>query len=53
MIGLYAYHYNCKRIMRALAGGSCTHSDKWLRLYNEVPVLFLLGIIGLAVLKPF
>ncbi|MEL7312509.1 MAG: CopD family protein [Pseudomonadota bacterium] len=53
LVGLFAYHYNCKRIMRELANGSCTHSDIWLRVYNEVPVLFLLGIIGLAVLKPY
>ncbi len=53
LVGLFAYHYNCKRIMRALAAGTCTHSDKWLRFYNEAPVLFLFGIIGLAILKPF
>ena len=53
LVGLFAYPYHCKRNMRALAGGTCTHRDKRLRLYNEVPVLFLLGVIGLAVLKPF
>ena len=53
LAGLFAYHYSCRVIMRALAEGRSTRSDRWLRLYNEVPVLFLLGIIGLAILKPF
>lgn len=53
LVGLIGYHLYCKRIMRELAAGTCTRSDKWLRFYNEVPVVFLLAIILLAVTKPF
>lgn len=53
LLGLIGYHFYCKRIMRELAAGTCTRSDKWLRFYNEVPVVFLLAIIILAVTKPF
>lgn len=53
LVGLIGYHFYCKRIMRELAAGTCTRSDKWLRFYNEVPVVFLLAIIILAVTKPF
>jgi len=39
--------------MRALRLGRHTHSQRWFRLYNEVPVLFLVAIVVLAVVKPF
>lgn len=53
LVALIGYHFYCKRIMRELATGTCTRSDKWLRVYNEVPVFTLLAIILLAVTKPF
>ena len=53
LIGLAVYHAYCLVLMRELREGECRRSDKWLRLYNEVPVLFLLPIVFLAVLKPF
>ncbi|MEO1319884.1 MAG: CopD family protein, partial [Pseudomonadota bacterium] len=52
LLGLTVYHGYCKRIMRELAEGRCERSDRWLRLYNEVPVLPLFGIVFLAILKP-
>lgn len=52
LAGLAAYHGYCKRIMRELAEGRCKRSDRWLRFYNEVPVLPLFGIVFLAILKP-
>ena len=53
LVGLFAYHFFCKKIMRELAEDRCTRSDTWLRWYNEVPVIFLLSIILLAVTKAF
>ncbi|MFK8052222.1 MAG: CopD family protein [Woeseiaceae bacterium] len=53
LVGLFGYHFYCKKIMRELAEGRCDRSDKWLRWYNEFPVIFLLGIILLAVTKAF
>jgi putative membrane protein len=51
--GLIAYHGSCYGLMRSLRAGRCTHSQRWFRLYNEVPVLFLVAIVVLAVVKPF
>lgn len=53
LAGLAGYHLYCRRIMRELAEGRCQRSDRWLRIYNEVPVLPLFGIVFLAILKPF
>ncbi len=53
LAGLAGYHMYCLKLMRELATGNCQRSDKWLRFYNEGPVLFLLPIVLLAVLKPF
>jgi protoporphyrinogen IX oxidase len=51
--GLIAYHASCYGLMRGLRLGRRTHSQRWFRLYNEVPVLFLVAIVVLAVVKPF
>lgn len=53
LVGLTIYHASCRGWMRRLAGGYMSSSTAGLRWYNEIPVLFLLGIVGLAVLKPF
>ncbi|MEM7611815.1 MAG: CopD family protein [Pseudomonadota bacterium] len=53
LVGLTGYHLYCLKIMGELKRGECQRSDRWLRLYNEVPVLFLFPIVLLAVLKPF
>lgn len=53
LVGLTVYHWYCLRLMHELRDGRCQRSDKWLRWYNEVPVIFLLSIILLAVIKPF
>jgi len=50
---LIGYHHYCRVLMRALAEGRNTKSQKWLRLYNEAPALFLIAIVILAVVKPF
>ena len=51
--GLIIYHASCYRLMRGLHAGRRSHSQRWFRLYNEVPVLFLVAIVVLAVVKPF
>jgi putative membrane protein len=53
VIGLLVYHYRCLLWIRRLAASSETQDSKWLRWFNEIPVAFLLGIILLAVAKPF
>ncbi|MGH8225308.1 MAG: CopD family protein [Gammaproteobacteria bacterium] len=50
--GLIAYHFYCLRLMRRLARGELPHSERFLRYFNEVPGLFLLAIVILAVVRP-
>jgi protoporphyrinogen IX oxidase len=49
---LIGYHVWCHRLMRALRAGTAAHSQRWYRLFNEVPGLLLLAIVVLAVVKP-
>lgn len=53
LLGLAVFHYRCRVWMRKLADGYTSGNTGNLRWFNEIPVVFLLGIIGLAVLKPF
>jgi protoporphyrinogen IX oxidase len=50
---LIAYHIWCHRLMTALRERRDTHSQRWYRFFNEVPALLLIGIVILAVVKPF
>ncbi|HEU4625595.1 MAG TPA: protoporphyrinogen oxidase HemJ [Steroidobacteraceae bacterium] len=50
---LIGYHYYCRVLMRALAAGRDTKSQKWYRLFNEAPALLLIAIVILAVVKPY
>jgi putative membrane protein len=38
--------------MLALRSGGNSHSQRWYRWFNELPGLFLLAIVILAVVKP-
>jgi protoporphyrinogen IX oxidase len=46
------YQLWCRVLMHALRDGRNRHSERWFRLFNEVPGLLLLGIVILAVVKP-
>jgi putative membrane protein len=50
---LIGYHIWCRALMTALQAGRNTHSQRWYRLFNEVPALLLIAIVILAVVKPF
>ena len=50
---LAAYHGVCYRLMRQFARGDNRHSGKWYRVFNEAPSLLLIGIVILAIVKPF
>ena len=52
VLALIGYHIWCYRLMVALREGRNTHSERWYRLFNEVPALLLISIVLLAVLKP-
>jgi protoporphyrinogen IX oxidase len=49
---LIVYHLWCLKLMRDLRGGHNRHSQRWYRIFNEVPSLLLIAIVVLAVLKP-
>jgi len=50
---LIAYHVWCYRLLVALRNGKNRHTDRWYRIFNEVPSLLLIAIVLLVVLKPF
>jgi putative membrane protein len=50
---LIAYHFYCYELLRDFAAARNSHSSKWYRGFNEVPSLLLIGIVVLAVAKPF
>ncbi len=50
---LIFYHGVCFKLLRDLAAGRNRHSAKWYRVFNEAPALLLVGIVILAVVKPF
>ncbi|MDO8939395.1 MAG: protoporphyrinogen oxidase HemJ [Methylicorpusculum sp.] len=47
------YHVYCGKWLLDFKHDRNTHSHVYFRWMNEVPVLFLIGIIILAVVKPF
>jgi protoporphyrinogen IX oxidase len=49
---LVGYHFWCRGLMRDLEKGERVRSQRWYRLFNEVPALFLIAIVVLAVVKP-
>ena len=50
---LIGYHHICGAYVRKFAAGTVTKSGRFFRVFNELPVLALVGIIVLAVVKPF
>lgn len=50
---LIAYHAYCYKLMRDFAHDRNARSARWYRLFNELPSVLLIGIVLLAVVKPF
>jgi len=50
---LIAYHLYCGHLVRVFAGGRNRHGHVYYRWLNEIPSLLLIGIVILAVVKPF
>ena len=53
VICLVIYHYQCGRYVKAINDDTDEHSHVFFRVYNEVPVLFLVIVVLLVVFKPF
>tara|TARA_R110002049_G_scaffold9444_24_gene48139 strand:- start:1952 stop:2389 length:438 start_codon:yes stop_codon:yes gene_type:complete len=52
LAGLIVYHLRCYHWIRRLRAAEAPSASRWLRLFNEIPVFFLLVIVLLAILKP-
>jgi putative membrane protein len=50
--GLVAYHFYCGKLLREFREDRNIRSHVFYRWFNEIPVLFLLAIIILAVVRP-
>jgi putative membrane protein len=50
---LIVYHVYCYKLMRDFARDRNARSARWYRLFNELPSVLLIGIVLLAVVKPF
>ena len=50
---LFAYHAYCYSLLKDFAKQRNKRSAKWFRGFNELPSLFLIAIVILAVVKPF
>lgn len=49
---LIVYHAWCYKLLGDLRDGRSRHSQRWLRIFNEVPALLLIAIVVLAVVRP-
>ncbi|MFM1570842.1 MAG: protoporphyrinogen oxidase HemJ [Porticoccaceae bacterium] len=50
---LVGYHYMCLSHMKRLAEDRSNRSHVYFRLFNEVPVFFLIAIVILVIVQPF
>jgi protoporphyrinogen IX oxidase len=50
---LLVYHVWCGKLLRDFKHDCNVHSHLWYRWFNEIPVIFLIVIVSLAIVKPF
>jgi len=50
---LIGYHGACFALLQQFANDRNSHSERWYRVFNELPALLLIGIVILVVVKPF
>ena len=53
IIILVVYHIYCFFLLQDFKYDRNKHSHVWYRWFNEIPVLILVGVILLAVVRPF
>lgn len=49
---LFIYHMVCARIVTEFRADRNRHSERWYRVFNEVPAVLLIAIVILVVVKP-
>ncbi|WP_081070558.1 CopD family protein [Burkholderia stagnalis] len=50
---LIVYHAYCGHLLKVFERGENRRTDKWYRVFNELPVFGMLAAVALAVIKPF
>ena len=50
---LVGYHGACFALLQQFAADRNSHSERWYRLFNELPAVLLIAIVILVVVKPF
>ena len=50
---LIGYHGACFALLQQFASDRNSRSERWYRVFNEIPALLLIGIVVLVVVKPF
>ncbi|MEN8171095.1 MAG: protoporphyrinogen oxidase HemJ [Pseudomonadota bacterium] len=53
VVVLIGYHLYCGHLVKVFAADKNTRSDKFYRIFNELPVLVLMAVTILVVVKPF
>jgi putative membrane protein len=49
---LIGYHGACFALLQQFAADRNSRSQRWYRVFNEVPALLLIGIVILVIVKP-
>ncbi|HLF66325.1 MAG TPA: protoporphyrinogen oxidase HemJ [Gammaproteobacteria bacterium] len=50
---LLGYHHVCGRYVRQFAENNNQHTERFYRIFNEIPTVLLILIVVLAVVRPF
>lgn len=50
---LTGYHHVCVAYWKQLRDDRCNKSHKFFRVFNELPVFFMIGIVIMVVVRPF
>jgi protoporphyrinogen IX oxidase len=50
---LIGYHGACFALLQQFAADRNSHSERWYRVFNEIPALLMIAIVILVVVKPF
>jgi putative membrane protein len=53
LVGLVIFHFRCFLWIKRLRTAKPGTDTNWLRWFNEIPTVFLIAIVLLAVVKPF
>lgn len=53
VVFLMVYFYSLDKFRKDFAEDRCTKSGKFFRMWNEIPTILMLLIVGMVVFKPF